>query len=152
MSSRKTSGARAEVAGVAVKPTATDPDNAASSRPISPLAIGGPNVALDNVSSSAPMSSVLAYVKQSFDDYSFLDHVPLEAAGNVGAWKAWRAHRISMGVKVGGSLGATGSSDERDEWNWDGVWEQRVRRGIDNSISDSVLYGNNPANDDTVSD
>lgn len=151
ISSRKTSGAQAEVAGGAVKARATNPDEAATSRPISPLAIGETNVALDHVSSSAPMASVLAYVKQSFDESSFLDRVPLEAAGNVGAWKAWRAHRISMGVNIAGNLNAGGSSDVRDEWNWDGVWEQRVSRGIDNSISDSVLYGNHAANDDTVS-
>ena len=33
------------------------------------------------------------------------------------------------------------------EWNWDGVWEVRVKKGIEGSISDAVLYGNMPGDD-----
>lgn len=32
-------------------------------------------------------------------------------------------------------------SKQQEEWSWDGVWEERVRKGIDASISESTLYG-----------
>ena len=83
---------------------------------------------------------VLQYVKQAFSDETALDTLPLEAAGNAGAWKAWRAHRISKGsMNADAALGDT--AKQTDEWNWDGVWEERVRRGIDASTSEAVLYG-----------
>ena len=96
------------------------------------------------------MKQVLEYMNRSFNEESFLDGVPLEAAGNLGAWKAWRAYRASNGVKIQNATIGQASSANGDEWNWDGVWEQRVRRGIDNSISDSVLYGGTSGGDDLV--
>ena len=36
------------------------------------------------------------------------------------------------------------------EWNWDGVWLGRVKKGIDASISESVLYGIHEGDDDVV--
>ena len=84
---------------------------------------------------------VLEFVKRSFDQDDFLDDVPLDAAGNAGAWKAWRAHRASSGAYMKDSAHAQSPDDVQDEWKWDGVWEQRVHRGIDASVSDSVLYG-----------
>ena len=39
----------------------------------------------------------------------------------------------------------------KDEWSWDGVWKERVRKGIDASIAESTLYGNpTSASDDLV--
>jgi len=95
------------------------------------------------------MSDVLYYVKSAFDDESALDNLPLEAAGNSGAWKAWRAHRSSSSQGTGF---ATFEANPKgpEEWNWDGVWKERVRKGIDISISESVLYGNSVAGDDLV--
>ena len=84
---------------------------------------------------------VLDYVKCSFDQDDFLDDVPLDAAGNSGAWKAWKAYRASNNVGTAGSSASKAPSDMQDEWKWDGVWEQRVRRGIDTSVSDAVLFG-----------
>ena len=83
---------------------------------------------------------VLHYVKQAFDDETALDTLPLEAAGNAGAWKAWRAYRISKGSMSADNVPG-GAGKKTEEWNWDGVWEERVRRGIDASISEAVLYG-----------
>ena len=93
---------------------------------------------------------VLHYVKQAFSDESALDALPLAAAGNVGAWKAWRAYRISKGaIDVGAEAKDWGK--QNDDWDWDGVWEQRVRRGIDVSTSESVLFGGaGGAGDDLV--
>ena len=93
---------------------------------------------------------VLEYMKRAFYDDQFLDKVPLEAAGNPGAWRAWRAHRTSRGVKLEGTGKIGESVDDREDWNWDGVWEQRVRKGIESSISDSTLYAGSSSGDDTV--
>ena len=93
----------------------------------------------------ASIAEVLDYVKRSFDEEDFLDTLPLEAAGNPGAWKAWKSHRSSSTALAEG--GSTTFTDSPEEWKWDGVWEQRVRRGIDASISDSVLFGTNQDDD-----
>ncbi|KAL8695290.1 MAG: hypothetical protein Q9218_000189 [Villophora microphyllina] len=98
---------------------------------------------------------MLIYVKRAFDDVEFLDHLPAEAAANMGAWKAWRAYRrnawqdSSVEKSLGNAPGVMKrhngepSTQRRppDEWNWNGVWEQRVKKGVDASISDHVLFG-----------
>jgi hypothetical protein len=89
-------------------------------------------------------------MKRSFDDETALDTLPLEAAGNSGAWKAWRAHRRSN--NAGADIPTLDSSvKQQDEWSWDGVWEMRVRKGIDASIAESTLYGGVAGGDDLVS-
>ena len=120
---------------------------------------------------------VLRYIRSTFDDEEILDNIPLEAAGNPGAWNAWRTRQIKLGkiqpivaVSEQGSLqdntsddGSTGAPDGYQrisggnstpmtsrgpgEWNWDGVWEVRVKKGIEGSISEAVLFGNLPADD-----
>lgn len=92
------------------------------------------------------IAEVLAYVKKAFDDETTLDTLPFESAGNPGAWKAWRAHRPAFVERC------TRTEDARrsDEWNWDGVWQERVRKGVEASISAPVLYGSASANDDPV--
>ena len=93
---------------------------------------------------------VLEYVKQAFSEETLLDSVPLGAAGNPGAWKAWRAYRASSSVSLYHDTRIAEGPDDREEWNWDGVWEQRVQKGIDTSISDAVLYGGTTGGDDMV--
>lgn len=97
---------------------------------------------------------ILRYVRRTFDDETVLDKVPLEAAGNPGAWHAWRAYRVKMG-----KLAREAQQGERPtspvvartpgEWNWDGVWEVRVKKGVEASIAEAVLYGQG-ANDDLI--
>lgn len=129
---------------------------------------------------------VLRYIRSTFDDTNVLDSVPLEAAGNPGAWHAWRTHRRQQAAKVAftpshasvksdtgsilakinetissptpsgktetGSATSTSAAPKRpDEWNWDGVWEERVKRGIATSLSEPVLFGNAVAPDEVVS-
>ena len=131
---------------------------------------------------------VLRYIRSTFDDANVLDSVPLEAAGNPGAWHAWRTHRRQQAAKVtpgptsspasvksdtGSNLAKiderissptpsgtteTGSATSKsaapkrpDEWNWDGVWEERVKRGIATSLSEPVLFGNAGTADEVVS-
>lgn len=80
---------------------------------------------------------VLSYVKSTFDDDEVLDSVPLEAAGNPGAWHAWRTHRGHTTVPEGNP-----AVREPGEWSWEGVWEERVQRNIQASMSEPVLFGN----------
>ncbi|KAA8570354.1 hypothetical protein EYC84_002651 [Monilinia fructicola] len=91
---------------------------------------------------------VLRYIRRTFDDELVLDKVPLEAAGNPGAWHAWKSYRI----KIGKMTAEKKDLDLKDptspivarapgEWNWDGVWETRVKKGIEASIAETVLYG-----------
>jgi len=108
---------------------------------------------------------VLRYIRSTFDDEDVLDSVPLEAAGNPGAWHAWKARQrqaaspgegVGPGVGAGKALppepGAKGGGMARKpgEWNWEGVWEERVKRGIAASLSEGVLYGNAGAADEVV--
>ncbi|CCC06859.1 hypothetical protein SMACR_00885 [Sordaria macrospora] len=126
---------------------------------------------------------VLRYIRSTFDNANVLDSVPLEAAGNPGAWHAWRTHRRQQSAKLTSSPASvksdTGSSmakiDETitsptpsgktetgsttspsaapkrpEEWNWDGVWEERVKRGISTSLSEPVLFGHAGAADEVI--
>lgn len=43
-----------------------------------------------------------------------------------------------------------GVARQPGEWNWEGVWEERVRRGVEASQSDAVLYGHALGRDDLV--
>lgn len=91
---------------------------------------------------------VLSYIRSTFDDENMLDSVPLEAAGNPGAWHAWRTHRGYITLPEGDP-----SARKPGEWNWEGVWEERVKKGIAASFSEPVLYGGvgGGGADDTVS-
>lgn len=100
---------------------------------------------------STHILEVLQYMKRAFDDEAALDTLPLGAAGNSGAWKAWRAYRRSKGLEVDDASARESSTIKQDEWSWDGVWEERVRKGIDASIAESTLYGGTGGGDDLVS-
>lgn len=119
----------------------------------------------DSSSTCTSIIEILEYLKSAFDDETTLDALPIEASGNPGAWNAWQAHRKcslnDLQVRIASS-NSTGSSKQAaesnvvtnrkqpEEWSWDGVWEERVQKGIDASISDSVLYGNLGGGDDLV--
>ena len=109
---------------------------------------------------------VLRYIRSTFDDAAVLDAIPLEAAGNPGAWNAWRTHRRQQAKKSSGgsaagpdALAADGSKApdlgpepprQPGEWNWEHVWEERVKKGISTSLSDPVLFGSAGAADTVV--
>jgi len=110
---------------------------------------------------------VLHYIRSAFDDEAVLDSVPLAAAGNPGAWHAWRTYRKATGKLVEDETteeGQTSKEDEQQatentksatprrpgEWNWDGVWEDRVKKNISSSLSEPVLYGETKTSDDLV--
>ena len=99
---------------------------------------------------SLSIVEVLHYIKQAFEDEKGLDNLPLEAAGNPGAWHAWRAHRRKHltfgkdsrnGTPVKG--GDSGKKEKRGTgWNWDGIWVDRAKKAIQASQSDATLFGN----------
>ncbi|KAL8695914.1 MAG: hypothetical protein Q9224_003079 [Gallowayella concinna] len=105
----------------------------------------------------APITTILEYIKTAFDDELILDGLPVEAAANPGAWKAWQAHRraVSLQARLDNATkdqsstipgqpeipGLTGLVKYPEEWSWDGVWERRVRKGVDASISEQILFG-----------
>lgn len=131
---------------------------------------------------SISVYEILRYIRSAFDEEEVLDSVPLTAAGNPGAWHAWRTHRRAAG-KFSDEGASTSShqddqrTEEKDEvgktqelenvekaksttsttarhpgeWNWDGVWEDRVKKGIAASLSEPVLYGETNKSDDLVS-
>ncbi|KAB5532757.1 ubiquitin-conjugating enzyme, partial [Coniochaeta sp. 2T2.1] len=100
---------------------------------------------------------VLTYLSSTFSDDSVLDSIPLEAAGNPGAWHAWRSRQRGKGrgnpvvdvkgdvkkFEEGGPPGGKGGGltlpRKPGEWNWEGVWEERVKRGVQGSLSEAVL-------------
>jgi hypothetical protein len=114
---------------------------------------------------------VLRYIRSTFDDAEVLDSVPLEAAGNPGAWHAWRTRQKRQAVGGGGGAASAagsavgagkalppepkgaepGAARRPGEWNWEGVWEERVRKGIAASLSEAVLFGGVAGTDEVVS-
>lgn len=129
---------------------------------------------------------VLKYIRSTFDDETVLDRIPLSAAGNPGAWHAWRSYRIKAGAMPaptppslpadekdkwqdgisddenaspssgvpegysrlpGGTSASSAPARRPGEWNWDGVWEVRVKKGAQASLSEAVLYGKEVGDD-----
>jgi hypothetical protein len=100
---------------------------------------------------------ILHYLRIVFSIEAMLDSVPLEAAANSGAWHAWRSYRskaiggrsASPAISDPGSERSTsprqqpGGARRPGEWNWQGVWEDRVRKSIAASISEGALFGGN---------
>ncbi|RDW79451.1 UBC-like protein [Coleophoma cylindrospora] len=171
----------------------SEPSSAASTSPTPRQASGSTAGTTKQGREPIAIYEVLRYIRSAFDDEEVLDNVPLEAAGNPGAWHAWRSHRVKSGKFLapppppkdwkGGIWHEGGSDDEGSasssgtpegyqrlaggtsgplkpgaqgiarrpgEWNWEGVWEVRVKKGIDNSIAEAVLYGSASPGDDLI--
>lgn len=131
---------------------------------------------LQGKTSQISIYEILHYLRSTFDDAEVLDGIPLDAAGNPGAWHAWRSYRSKLSRTLPvtkskasaagpealreGESGVTaprnssGSSTmttrKPGEWNWEGVWEFRVKKGLENSLSESVLFGSTAGGDDLV--
>ncbi|KAI0393181.1 ubiquitin-conjugating enzyme [Xylariaceae sp. FL0594] len=121
----------------------------------------------DNKTQDVSTFAVLQYIRSTFDDEDVLDSIPLEAAGNPGAWHAWRTHRVENGKSFEtpavqadssgdapppSSLSSTKEPSVRNpgEWNWEGVWEARVKKGIAASLSEPVMFGGSNASDEVL--
>ena len=78
---------------------------------------------------------------------------------NTGAWHAWTSYRakssgarerVTTGETSGSSNAALrrstsppqqpGGARRPGEWNWQGVWEDRVRKSVQASVSEHTLY------------
>lgn len=110
---------------------------------------------------------VLEYIRTTFSDERVLDSIPVEAAANPGAYHAWRAYRAASlqaqqippnAPTSSSQANSTGKTNEGStlgrnrrpgEWNWEGVWEERVRKAVKASLSEPVLFGG-PAGEDIV--
>ena len=100
--------------------------------------------------------SILEYIRSTFSEEAVLDSLPLEAAANPGAYHAWRTYRspVLQPPQSSSTLSNPDSPPDRasesatlgrnrrpGEWNWEGVWEERVRKAIKASLSEPVLFG-----------
>ncbi|KAF6842124.1 ubiquitin-conjugating enzyme [Colletotrichum plurivorum] len=185
--SRSAAGSR-QVSGQQQPPSTPARNRASSSAATTPSSKatppGGRPGYLDTSRREVSTYEVLRYIRSTFDDESVLDSVPLEAAGNPGAWHAWRTRQRQLGKAIPGEAvpqpqeekpeeGAEATSQEKTEeeeipeppkpaapdaaarhpgdWNWEGVWEDRVEKGIAASLSEAVLYGAAGGGDDLVS-
>ncbi|KAF1981354.1 hypothetical protein K402DRAFT_415553 [Aulographum hederae CBS 113979] len=112
---------------------------------------------------------VLEYLRSAFSNEDIIDAVPLESAANPGAWHAWHAYKGASLRPVSGlsssrnsqefgsgpsvasyDAGVAGKARKPGQWNWEGVWEERVKKGLQASLSDPVLFGGIGAGEDAV--
>jgi len=109
---------------------------------------------------------ILEYIRHAFNDEDFLDSIPLDSVANPGAYHAWHTFRarklgralsppprtssLNAGLEVASAGTERAKSGPRKTWNWDGVWEERVKRGIQSSLSHQALFGNAAAADDMI--
>jgi hypothetical protein len=148
----------------------------------------GAQGAVSTASGKVTTYDVLRYIRSAFDDEAVLDRIPLEAAGNPGAWHAWRSYRAKAGVllpsavpekkreanenstshdglsedegstvssvgvpegyqRLAGGTPAAVASRRPGEWNWDGVWEVRVKKGTEGSLAEGTLFGREAGDD-----
>ncbi|KAF2674682.1 hypothetical protein BT63DRAFT_449671 [Microthyrium microscopicum] len=128
-----------------------------------------------SAASTVTVYEILEYLKLAFNEESFLDSIPLEAAANPGAYHAWNAHQArkssravspqsgpsskrSSGIEnMSGTLSgdnesaaATNRGRKPGQWNWEGVWEDRVKRGIQSTVAEQVLFGSSSAADELI--
>ena len=154
-------------------PIKSTPISVKLSSMLSPPSVIGSSPGSTNSRSVVPIDGItiyeiLRYVRSTFDDPTVLDGVPLEAAGNSGAWHAWRAHRASENKAFMSKPEQRANSPNRKsdapllktpftrvarqpgEWNWEGVWQVRARKGIDLSVTEAALYGNSTNSEELV--
>ncbi|KAF2465579.1 uncharacterized protein BDR25DRAFT_346100 [Lindgomyces ingoldianus] len=115
------------------------------------------------------ITRVLEYMRSTFCDEMVLDSIPPEAAANPGAFHAWRTYRAAilqphrspspnsptLDSQISTTAGAPDSSTlgrnrRPGAWNWEGVWEERVRKAVRASLSEPVLFGGSTAGDEMI--
>ena len=119
---------------------------------------------------------VLQYLRLAFCAPEIVDSVPLSSAANPSAWHAWRSYRAkALGEQrsqspaaLPGAAAASGdASSDRSlspraaqqpggarrpgEWNWSGVFEDRVRKVVASSRADATVFGGGGELGDVVS-
>jgi hypothetical protein len=114
---------------------------------------------------------VLQYLRLAFSAPEIVDSVPLSSAANPSAWHAWRSYRAKIlgenrahspaALPSGGDAGSDRSLSPRaaqpggarrpGEWNWSGVFEDRVRKVVASSRADGTVFGGGGEVGDVVS-
>ncbi|KAH7396776.1 hypothetical protein DE146DRAFT_678488 [Phaeosphaeria sp. MPI-PUGE-AT-0046c] len=138
--------------------------SAASSRDVSGSSINSPSIHATSILASGDVLisaenisivRVLDYIRSTFSEESVLDALPLEVAANPGAYHAWRTYRAPVrqaqqqskpdeaptSFEQAVDAAALGRNRRPGEWNWEGVWEERVKKAIKASLSEPVLFG-----------
>ncbi|PVI04098.1 hypothetical protein DM02DRAFT_201041 [Periconia macrospinosa] len=120
-----------------------------------------PSVNEEGTGKPVSIVNVIEYIRTTFSDEEVLDSIPLEAAAHPGAYHAWQAYRAaalrhqqpSPKSPTSDSPANSGESNRSSdsfalgrnrrpgEWNWEGVWEERVRKAVKASLSEPVLFG-----------
>ncbi|KAI1386366.1 UBC-like protein [Hypoxylon trugodes] len=126
-------------------------------------AVGASPGFAETTKSETSTYEVLRYIRSAFSDEDVLDSIPIEAAGNPGAWHAWRTHRADGGKVFSDTPSGTETESADAEskkaleavrkpgdWNWEGVWEERVKKAVNASLSEPVLFGGVGAADDVI--
>ncbi|KAF1997357.1 hypothetical protein P154DRAFT_496984 [Amniculicola lignicola CBS 123094] len=128
--------------------------------------VGSAGTASSAVGNDVSVVRILKYIRSTFSEEAVLDSVPLEAAANPGAFHAWRTYRanalqssplasddafatnpqVTEAAKApeGSTLGR---NRRPGEWNWEGVWEERVRKAVKASLSEPALFGGGAGED-----
>jgi len=106
---------------------------------------------LTAISQSTNIPIILYHLRAAFEEESLLDDIQEKDASNESAWYAWRSHRnlpFTRTVKNDGDElnNRPGGARRPREWNWDGVWEERVNKCVRESSSDGILYSNAATN------
>jgi hypothetical protein len=114
---------------------------------------------------------VLQYLRVVFSAPEIVDNVPLSSAANPSAWHAWRSYRSKAlgenrahspaALPGGGDASSDRSLSPRaaqpggarrpGEWNWSGVFEDRVRKVVASSRADGTVFGGGGELGDVVS-
>ena len=104
---------------------------------------------------------VLQYLRLVFSAPEIVDGVPLSSAANPSAWHAWRSYRAKIlgetraqspaALPSGGDASSDRSLSPRaaqpggarrpGEWNWSGVFEDRVRKVVASSRAEGTVFG-----------
>jgi hypothetical protein len=143
-SSRNVSGSAAASPGLSATPVRSDFNVTAD-------ALDGPQP------TEISIVRILEYIRSTFSDEAILDSLPFEAAANPNAYHAWRTHRAPIlqaqrSTSTSPSLDSStpdkaeggsnlGRNRRPGEWNWEGVWEDRVRKAVNTTLSEPVLFG-----------
>ncbi|KAF2138029.1 uncharacterized protein K452DRAFT_291071 [Aplosporella prunicola CBS 121167] len=103
---------------------------------------------------SPPVVKILKYVQDTFTDEAILDTITVESAANPGAYHAWQSYRETQNTEAQPMKKDAGPPATRSrrpgEWNWEGVWEERVKKGIQMCTSDAVVHASGEGGDEVV--
>jgi hypothetical protein len=103
------------------------------------------------------MYDVLEYMRNAFSSEELLGSIPLGAAANPGAYHAYRTFKgkdqpvLQSHSRTTSPEPSTSRARRPGEWNWEGVWEERVKRGVQSTLTEPMLFGGVGSGDDVVS-